>query len=1383
MDPFSSLTFGRSLSVRVDGAIGAMTLSPNGRDAVLAGRRGLFIIDLEDPFTTPRWLHHITSWEVADVQWSPHQSKPSWCISTSNQKALLWDLARPSNNAIAHVLHQHTRAITDINFHPIDPESLATCSIDTFVLRWDMRTPRKPVAQWAEWRAGATQVKWNHENPWEVASSHDNGFCVWDSRKDALPVVRVQNAHGGKINGLDFTLGVNSFVTCSNDKKVKFWNLSGAPPYAPSVVIAADYPIARARPLPFGRERAVGLMPLRGGDNSVHIVNYDTSYHSSIDTGTTQYIQADPAYSFKGHTAPIKDFLWRTRHENYNGFTSSNRWKDYQLVTWGQDYDLKLWPKDDELYTAANYNPTHQRIIGAIAEEDASGALDQSPKRPLSPSASSPGEEKPNPHQKALLSYDTFCVEPPVSLQDLIKNNNGDKLSALTLFELSKRNLNNTSKSTIAANNLDWISGVRMGHAGHGTNREGDGSPLNLGEEVSIVGHKFPKVRFEKISVSTGDVVLSLVGPVTRKQEETRPKSISEVSNGAGSEKVDDDNEKSSTVNDAATDGGAAATANNTMGGSGGSNAPEGEEESQLVFIRVNIKFPKSYPYLEMASGPSSSWSSAKRNAYLAQHFVSFAIEETHELNKATVDDMVEKLNNISYFYTNKYKKFCLEPCLRFLMGDKVDLDDSNFDIGSNDDEDYVQEVGDEGWADDLINQQPGQSPNDTQLFEEGASSGEDIDELEDLIPTGRDLENSQESFSGKLTNIDERAHVVNNKFYDSTPVPKGCGALWSHTGQLVCFFVPKRTDDDESKNFQKFNIFKFADGEFSVKNRHHESKGQTIHLEAQSSEEISSSDGELDSEGPHGISEKDSDSSSETSDDSFSQDWNDIMEDEMRNNARIPGLFQTSLGLGNRYVAEQKSSLKRFTSQGDGSVNKTSLHDSIITPSAKKSKKSKKNTNIVGIFDFSHLLPDKYELACKYRIQGDRPDVLARYNGEVAASCGYSELAEVWKVLAILLSNGSTTVEYSGGMDSQFMQTSSGKPQNFYWGNHPFGHSGLVKDIFEYFEKRGCIQMLVTMSCVLFDRPHYISNYDPGHTPQISKRRSPLSTPLVRQSPLEGSSVERRMIESGSYLATPALSTPIPFSDYSSPRHYERSINSSVGSSYRESFSEASTMRRAGQGFNLFDDSKAREETGRKNHLKVDKFDISNENINRDPEENSEVTIEMCNVDDLDLFETRHSRSLLDSQDSRKIRLYREHYADMLFSWGLPVHRILVLKFSYPDGELNRSSSSFDIHRLSFGLRNGDRSVPETETVNRFISPSGPMGQAGQLAWRQAYDTIKFCQLCSLVVAKWAVVCNKCEHTLHADCATSWWAESEEAEGFNECPGGCGCHCLYSLK
>lgn len=53
-----------------------------------------------------------------------------------------------------------------------------------------------------------------------------------------------------------------------------------------------------------------------------------------------------------------------------------------------------------------------------------------------------------------------------------------------------------------------------------------------------------------------------------------------------------------------------------------------------------------------------------------------FEIEETHELPAELIDEMTKKLNEISNFYSNKYKQYCLEPCLRFLMGDKIDLND-----------------------------------------------------------------------------------------------------------------------------------------------------------------------------------------------------------------------------------------------------------------------------------------------------------------------------------------------------------------------------------------------------------------------------------------------------------------------------------------------------------------------------------------------------------------------------------------------------------------------------------------------------------------------------------------------------------------------------------
>ena len=49
---------------------------------IIVSRKGLFIIDLEDPYAPPRELHHLTKWEVADVQWNPHLSRHKWVAST-----------------------------------------------------------------------------------------------------------------------------------------------------------------------------------------------------------------------------------------------------------------------------------------------------------------------------------------------------------------------------------------------------------------------------------------------------------------------------------------------------------------------------------------------------------------------------------------------------------------------------------------------------------------------------------------------------------------------------------------------------------------------------------------------------------------------------------------------------------------------------------------------------------------------------------------------------------------------------------------------------------------------------------------------------------------------------------------------------------------------------------------------------------------------------------------------------------------------------------------------------------------------------------------------------------------------------------------------------
>lgn len=1457
-NPHESITFGNSLLLRVDGAIGAMSLSPNGRDAVLAGRRGLFIIDLDDPFTIPRWLHHITSWEVADVQWSPHHAKPSWCISTSNQKALLWDLARPSNNAILNVLHHHARAITDINFHPFDPELLATCSIDTFILNWDMRTPRKPVNQWAEWRAGATQVKWNHKNPYEIASSHDNNFYIWDTRKGALPVVKVNKAHNGKINGIDFSNGSSNIVTCSNDNSIRFWDLlsdkatnlrnnfnffdandSNKRSLDPIVTINCDFPVARARSLPFGSDKACGVMPLRGGQNSIHILNYDAAFEVAKQTGETQTINGDSTYTLKGHNGPIKDFLWRKRHEIYEGFESKQNWKDYQLVTWlSQDVDLKLWPHDQQLYEAVNYNPTYHKILDDLVNEELDSEDLKTPTSLKDEFIKSLGTREflKSPNYNQVYDYNTYCIEPLVTINDLAKVNNGDMLSATAKYKLSK-NLKQGNASQL--NHLDWISGVRIGHINNDrdANIEDQDGPTNLGEEVSIVGHKFPKIRFEKISVSTGHLVMSLRGPLPSVPS---PPSTTNTDEGRGSVSGGQINTSipNSTVNAEDKEkkpelpiSNAASTADDTQQNTTIISSDEGVQEQKLIFIRLEIKFPKNYPYLEQFDNIKSIRKLVKTKK---TNLIKFEIEETHELTPQIKEEMIKNLAEISEFYSNRHNKFCLEPCLRYLLGDKIELSDSLMIENSPDSneekvlegDEPIQEVGTEGWADDLINQQPdfGSTKDD--------SSSEDEDT--DLIPApGDDVSNSTEFPNASKDEQEVNATIIaeNAPLFDSTPIPKGCGAVWANNGQLVCFFIPKNNDDD-NKHSQRLNMFKFSDGGFSLQKSSHVHRQDDL-----------SSDSEPESLGRLDNSDSESDGdvesiTSSSSDDSFTNDWDEILQNDVPSRSRIPGLFKTAVGLGNRFISNNRSSLNRG---GTTSNYKSSAHGETSHLSKKRSRNErKKSKNIVGIFDFSHLIPDKYDLAVEYRVLGDSPENLARYNSLVALKYGLEEISDVWRILEMVLIKDVRTNDIDpvfqpaitdGNADAlnELLLTSViAKRANldhgyrFFWGTHPFGHTWLIKEIMSYFERRGNIQMLAMLSCVLFENirnikktsndifnipintpyqamppppsfldlraiPDYTNevenfgftynNKNTFHESFTSETRPDLT--YHRDSSL---SMDRRDTNGHGSIASFDLHhiSPERYNSFKKSIQPSSSLVPVSGGSTPNELTPRNSRFFKQNGFNQRRNSVV---AARKVKPPAEKYPNSTKNRARLP---PVVTVDIMNASSLDLFDDSYNSSLLDSQNHERIKIYREQYAEILFLWGLPVNRIKVLKFNYPNSEDSKlnptddSSSQFNIHKVMFGIRNKNKPLQQPSPSQQLVAVPTNISSARNNAWNSSKrNALKYCSLCDSIIMKRVMVCSNCEHVLHSECAVEWWGTEDTTGDDLECPSGCGCRCL----
>ncbi|KIV91206.1 hypothetical protein PV10_05770 [Exophiala mesophila] len=483
---FESETFGQDASFRLEQPVGALSISPSGRDVVLASKEGLHIIDLDSPYSPPRYLAHRTPWEVADVQWSPFAARDHWIISTSNQKALVWNLrARSWQDSIEYVLHGHTRAITDINFSAHNPDVLATCAVDSFVHCWDLRTPSRPVNSFSDWFAGATQVKWCRQNEHVVASSHDKFLHTWDVRKGAHPLKTIQ-AHGTKIYGIDWNRHQpNKILTCSLDRTIKFWDLDKADDQ-PERVIETPFPVWRARHTPFGW--GLVAMPQRGNSN-LHL--YDRrAVHGVYESGPVR-----PVTTFPGHDGQVKEFLWRSRGDINNDIDD----REFQLVTWGTDRELRLHAVNPEVYLDIGYEKGVSKV-----------------------------QRLHNTRKGA--TYRTFRDEPKDE-DSPIEPPRGEFLPRHSMVQFRARTSTNVGMNKNPVTQFrGWVAGGRQnqpsGMHGRGHNRQTadpiawlknvkifSWDPDAIAEEIRQVGEKFKNVEFEFLDIAHRKAIMSIHAP------------------------------------------------------------------------------------------------------------------------------------------------------------------------------------------------------------------------------------------------------------------------------------------------------------------------------------------------------------------------------------------------------------------------------------------------------------------------------------------------------------------------------------------------------------------------------------------------------------------------------------------------------------------------------------------------------------------------------------------------------------------------------------------------------------------------------------------------------------------------------------------------------
>ncbi|KAG6828743.1 hypothetical protein H0H92_006881 [Tricholoma furcatifolium] len=279
----------------------------------------------------------------------------------TDNRRLIWNLLLVGKTSIEFILQAHYRAITDINWHTTECDTVISVGIDSWLWAWDLRTTRKPTFGLSPFKAGGTQVKWNRQDGNILASSHADEVLIWDRRKGSLPLKQIK-AHSAKIYGIDWAHDRrDELITCSLDKTIKIWDTStatGTPKatfassaYAhasssgrvrggagaagdrdpePRTTIHTAYPVWRARSLPFGR----GLLSLAQRGTS----------------GLEMYGEGRPdapVERFEGHTDVVKEFVWRRGGED-----------EYQLITWSKDRTLRFWPVGPEVMQQVGHTPS-----------------------------------------------------------------------------------------------------------------------------------------------------------------------------------------------------------------------------------------------------------------------------------------------------------------------------------------------------------------------------------------------------------------------------------------------------------------------------------------------------------------------------------------------------------------------------------------------------------------------------------------------------------------------------------------------------------------------------------------------------------------------------------------------------------------------------------------------------------------------------------------------------------------------------------------------------------------------------------------------------------------------------------------------------------------
>ena len=118
-------------------------------------------------------------------------------------------------------VEKHSRRVQDISWS--QSNLLASCSKDSKLLVWDMRSAQPAISFNPTKGLGVYCVAWSRHSPDIIASGHETALKLWDARLPKKALCTVRSAHPGRIICLDWDYASNNLLSSSLLSTVKIW--------------------------------------------------------------------------------------------------------------------------------------------------------------------------------------------------------------------------------------------------------------------------------------------------------------------------------------------------------------------------------------------------------------------------------------------------------------------------------------------------------------------------------------------------------------------------------------------------------------------------------------------------------------------------------------------------------------------------------------------------------------------------------------------------------------------------------------------------------------------------------------------------------------------------------------------------------------------------------------------------------------------------------------------------------------------------------------------------------------------------------------------------------------------------------------------------------